>query len=138
MNRATLIKWEERVRAAGTGERMAIIHEFADSLNGDQGKIATSILRMTTMAHDLETKSVERKAASDRLLFGISAMWIGLLVICLVGGLVMTFYDKLAATELAFGNASIKTSSIGLVLVLIAIAIGGRVVKRAIDNLRHE
>lgn len=138
MKRDTLIEWEERIRSAPTNKRMAIIHDFADSLDGDEGKVATSFLRMVTMANDPETKNIERKASADRLLFQLGFGWQILLLVALAGGLVMVFYEKLAETELTIGDVSVKTSSIGLVLVLIAVIGGGRVVIRAIENLRHE
>jgi hypothetical protein len=80
----------------------------------------------------------ERKSRADGLLFGIGALWILLLAICAGGGIFLAFNDKLSATVVTIGDATINTSSIGGVLVFIAVVGGGVVVVRAIDNLRHD
>jgi|GEM_PF-6460820 len=138
MDREILFQWEERIKSADAKDRMRLIHEFADTLGDDEGKIATSLLRMITMANDSESKKIERKARADLFVFGIGAFWIVLLVICAVGGILLCFHDKLAATELSIAEATIKTSSVGAVLIFIAIVGGSYVIVRAIDRLRHE
>ena len=44
MDRQELIVWEDRIKSAPTDQRMGLIHDFADSLGGDESKVASSML----------------------------------------------------------------------------------------------
>lgn len=138
MNRRRLLDWEIRVSSAPVEDRMGIVHDFAETLDGDEAKVATSILRMIAMTNDSQNKNTERKEIADRHIFNLGRIWMFLLLICLIGGLFLSFYDKVAATEILIGDNQIKTSSIGIVLVFIAIIGGGYVIISAIKNLRQD
>lgn len=138
MHRKNLVDWERRIKDAPAEDRMGIIHDFADSLGGDEGKIATSMLRMISMANDTESKNIERKSRADGFMFGIGFLWIVLLMLCAAGGIFLSFHDKTSNTVVQIGESTIKTSNIGAVFIFISIIGGGLIVFRTIDKLRHD
>jgi len=137
MDNEQLAAWEQKVRDTPTANRMAIIYDFADELDGDQARIAGSLLRMTNMRDDLETKSIERKRKGDGLIAATSWGWMIILLFVAASGCLMVFNNSLGDIEINIAENTIRTSSIGIGAIFISIVGGSAVLLKAISRINE-